>query len=445
MRKMEEDADNGTPVFDNSVSMSLPSSILYGGDKDDGGSGSSPSRSGKSGKEDNLVQNPDVQPICREFFQSSSFGQDDPTKFNIDLSFEVFSSEGLVDADAYLRGRDKWMEVIVGDLEPVDSSNLQGQRCKTPLPDVIDDMHICVTEGDLRNNQFSFKGILGSAVTLSSRPPVDGVTFGSGPTITGEITFDRDGIRFFKENGIFDDLVKYAMGALMGPVPLDFVNFGSFPFSYIGENGLDVWQNIWGCDGMPPIGNLNGDFWQQECLQNELMTTGDLSLEGNPLSALTIGLMKDIGYGVNYDAADEFDGSDTTCCFVDATENVAASKPNKRVLSDAAKARATEYGLKILKENQLSSEEVAKKLATEAPDIMYLGDKFITVLMEENGNVHGVHVTNDKEESEPSYGQTRHQVRTLSGASSSALEDTSTPEAIVLDDSFSMSMPSFLW
>ena len=80
MRKMEEDADNGTPVFDNSVSMSLPSSILYGGDKDDGGSGSSPSRSGKSGKEDNLIPNPDVQSVCTAFFQSSSFGEDDPTK-----------------------------------------------------------------------------------------------------------------------------------------------------------------------------------------------------------------------------------------------------------------------------------------------------------------------------------------------------------------------------
>ena len=54
IRKMKGDTYDGIPVFDNSVSMSLPSSILYGGDEDDGGSGSSPSRSGKSGKEDNL-------------------------------------------------------------------------------------------------------------------------------------------------------------------------------------------------------------------------------------------------------------------------------------------------------------------------------------------------------------------------------------------------------
>jgi len=227
------------------------------------------------------------------------------------------------------------------------------------------------------------------------------------------------------------------MGIIMGQVPIDFINFGSFPFTYIDENGLDVWQNICGCEGEPPIGS-GRDFWQEECLQNELLTTGDLSLEGNPLSALTIGLMKDIGYGVNYEAADEFDGSDTTCCIADATENVAASKPNNRVLSDAAKARATEYGLKILRESRLSSEEVAK-LETEAPDIIYVGDKFITVFIEEYGNVHGVHVTSNSEESE-----THHQVRTLSGASSSAHEDTSTPEAIVLDNGKSMSIPSSL-
>ena len=79
-RNTEEDTDEGIHVIDNSVSMSLPSSILYGENKHDGGSGSSPSRSGKSGKEDNLIPNPDVQSVCTAFFQSSSFGEDDPTK-----------------------------------------------------------------------------------------------------------------------------------------------------------------------------------------------------------------------------------------------------------------------------------------------------------------------------------------------------------------------------
>ena len=102
--------------------------------------------------------------------------------------------------------------------------------------------------------------------------------------------------------------------------------------------------------------------------------------------------MEDIGYGVNYEAADEFDGSDTTCCFANSTEIMAASKPSKPSLSEAGKAYATEFGLKILRESQLP--EVAK-LETEASDIIYVGDKFITVYMYENGNIYDVHVTSE--------------------------------------------------
>ena len=104
--------------------------------------------------------------------------------------------------------------------------------------------------------------------------------------------------------------------------------------------------------------------------------------------------MEDIGYEVNYDAADEFDGSDTTCCFANSTEIMAASKPSKPSLSEAGMAYATEYGLKILRESRLSSKEVAK-LETESPDTIYVGDKFITVFMYENGNIYDVDVTSE--------------------------------------------------
>ena len=181
------------------------------------------------------------------------------------------------------------------------------------------------------------------------------------------------------------------------------------------------------------------------------MTTGDLSFEGNPLSALTIGLMEDIGYGVNYDAADEFDGSDTTCCFAEteSIENVSSTTPtNKPVLSDAGKARASEYGLKILKENEVPYEEVEDIKEESSSTVVYVGHKFITVFIEEDGNVYKVHVTSNKEAHKPSKAQTQthHQAkRSLRNlASSSSYKDTSTPEAVVMDSSFSMSIPSSL-
>ncbi len=51
-------------------------------------------------------------------------------------------------------------------------------------------------------------------------------------------------------------------------------------------------------------------------------------------------------------AADEFDGSDTTCCF---TDNIGSSELSKPPLSEEGKATAIAYGLKVLEENKRPS------------------------------------------------------------------------------------------
>ena len=157
----------------------------------------------------------------------------------------------------------------------------------------------------------------------------------------------------------------------------------------VDTRATNVWRNDWGCVGTPPIEKDPGPFhWDEECLLDELMTgsrTGAL-----PFSRLTIATVEDIGYSVNYDAADAFDGSDTTCC-----NGPAPSTQSKPTLSDAGRDDAVAYGQKILRENQLS-DEVALLLEEDDTGLMYVGDKMVVVLYIEGGIIFEVFVTNDE-------------------------------------------------
>ncbi len=72
------------------------------------------------------------------------------------------------------------------------------------------------------------------------------------------------------------------------------------------------WGNLSGA-GRPmpvPVANTGGPgtregHWRESVFGNELMT-GFLDGGINPLSRVTVGALEDMGYEVNYDAADEF-------------------------------------------------------------------------------------------------------------------------------------------
>ena len=316
--------------------------------------------------------------------------------------------------DAYSGARKRWTEVIVGDLSPQSTVLLGLQAALFPttlpnfivfpltLPDTIDDTYIKAIDAEIDGP----RGVLAFARPLQVRRVLDDNSNLVGlQTITGTTTHDIEDVPLMVELGIFEGVVTHEIGHIMGVLgdtwrQLNLVDFSTN--TYIGEKANKVWQTDWGCDGKPPIqgpapgfgAGTVGSHWEEECLQDELMSSSVNGATVLPFSALTIGTLDDIGYGVNYEAADEFDGSDTTCCFANSTEIMAASKPSKPSLSEAGMAYATEFGLKILRESQLPPEEVAK-LETEASDIMYVGDKFITVYMYENGNIYDVHVTSE--------------------------------------------------
>lgn len=288
--------------------------------------------------------------IC---LRTTDFGVEDQTMYKVDLSLEVLDP---TNADAYVNARRMWMEVIPGDLSSTTDNGGadSGDICNNPYPDTIDDLHICGRDVEVDGPG----GVLGFARPLLGR--LDGPP-GTITTVAGEMAFDFEDIAGLVADGSWEGVILHEMGHIIGIGSLWTLNevVDGDTLEYIGQNALDVWTNDWGCDGSPPVeedggAGTAGSHWDEDCLVDELMTgfaTGLL-----PFSRLTIGSLEDMGYTVDYDAADEYDGSDTTCCNSSSSSNSLLLKPNKKPpLSVGGRATAVAFGQKMLNANKRPS------------------------------------------------------------------------------------------
>ena len=95
--------------------------------------------------------------------------------------------------------------------------------------------------------------------------------------------------------------------------------------SYLkNSHAQQEWETL-GCSGPLPVEcrqegeaaeGTNGKHWDEACLTNELMTgfIPTTTNESTPLSKITIGSLKDLGYEVDFDTADPFSISDLQDC-----------------------------------------------------------------------------------------------------------------------------------
>lgn len=79
--------------------------------------------------------------------------------------------------------------------------------------------------------------------------------------------------------------------------------------TFTGTNAINAWVSSGGL-GNVPVENTGGSgtrngHWRDSVLKTEILT-GYYSAGFNPLSAITIGSLQDVGYAVNYGAADAF-------------------------------------------------------------------------------------------------------------------------------------------
>ena len=122
--------------------------------------------------------------------QNSDFGELDPTRYNIDLNLETVD---VSSTDAYNIARNKWMEIITGDLSDVDGDDISDNTdCENDQPEVIDDLYICGRDVDLGD----VGGVLGRANVLFTR-----TVGGKTTAVTGFMEFDINDIPIKIEEG----------------------------------------------------------------------------------------------------------------------------------------------------------------------------------------------------------------------------------------------------
>jgi hypothetical protein len=121
--------------------------------------------------------------------------------------------------------------------------------------------------------------------------------------------FDVDDLAFLDDLGLFEEVIVHEMGHVLGVGTLwnTQPNFdrtlleGSSDNPFFSGKKANVFWNAEGGTGMLPIEADGGPgtafgHWDEETLNNELMT-GFLNLGENPLSRITAGSMRDLGYG----------------------------------------------------------------------------------------------------------------------------------------------------
>jgi hypothetical protein len=178
----------------------------------------------------------------------------------------------------------KWQQVITTDLPDVGS---------------IDDLLIAASIVSMDG----VGGRLGEAGPDALRP-------GSNLPYHGIMRFDSADIPAMAANGTLLSVITHEMGHVLGVGTL-WSTFGLRTGSgYNGAGAINAYHQLGGSGSTVPLETGGGTgtalvHWSDAVFGNELMT-GYLSPNPNPLSIMTIGSLQDLGYRVNYGAADPY-------------------------------------------------------------------------------------------------------------------------------------------
>jgi hypothetical protein len=211
--------------------------------------------------------------------------------FDIDLNFGRAVSRR--ERNAFQAAAARWESVVRGDLPDYRRGN---QR--------IDDLSI-----DVR-----IRPLDGAGNTLGQAGPTL-LRQNSSLPITGTMEFDSADLDRLAP-GLLKDLVIHEMGHVLGLGTLwDIFGLtrgaGTNATAYRGNRAVAAYNDLTGRNGnVIPLENTGGfgtrDFhWRESIFDNEIMT-GYLNASNNRLSAVTIGALADLGYRVNFGAADPF-------------------------------------------------------------------------------------------------------------------------------------------
>jgi hypothetical protein len=218
--------------------------------------------------------------------------------------------------DAFAAAKARWESVITGDL-----SQRKWQQpavsCAPAINEVIDDVLIFVYAIDIDG----VGGVLGQAGPCWLRTGSD-----AGMPLTGIMEFDIADLEDLDADGLLEDVIVHEMGHVLGIgiapgfgilwdnflVPSN-CNATSVDPYFDGDYAVAAFDAAGGTgytDNKVPVEDtgLEGTIcghWRESVFGTELMT-GWIDGVTNPLSAITVASLSDIGYEVNVSAADAY-------------------------------------------------------------------------------------------------------------------------------------------
>lgn len=216
-----------------------------------------------------------------------------------DFQIEVRDRGGLTSnqLDAFVTAADRWSQLIVGDLQTV----------QLPSGEVVDDVLI-----DAMGTRIDGpSGILGQAAPTFIR--------NNNLPAAGFMEFDSEDLARMEADGTLVDVIVHEMGHVlgigtlwgtMGLITTNCLNSANPVF--FGQNAAIEFASLLGSQ-LPipvPVENQHGPgtrcgHWRESVFGNEGMT-GFVNLGPNPVSRITVGALEDMGYKVNYGAADDY-------------------------------------------------------------------------------------------------------------------------------------------
>lgn len=224
--------------------------------------------------------------------------RDDDTAFEITVRFPD-ASLTVAQQQVFREAARRWSQVIIGDLP---SMIVDGRE--------IDDVEITATAVPIDGAY----GVLGQAGPRVMRPGAQGLP------ATGIMQFDTADVSRMVSEGTFTNVILHEMGHVIGIGTL-WASFGLVTGAgtadpqYVGTRALAEYQTLVGPGSSPtgvPVENVGGAgsrdaHWRESVFDTELMTSiAERPGVTMPISRLTVASLEDIGYRVNYAAADPY-------------------------------------------------------------------------------------------------------------------------------------------
>jgi hypothetical protein len=244
-------------------------------------------------------------------------GTTPPSDFNITVRY-IGNGATARQKQAVQTAVTRWQSVITGDLPDI-SGQADANECFPGQPAInerIDDIVIYV----------QFDSIDGPGDILGEAGPCY-IRNDDGLPIIGHLELDQADLQAMERFGTMDAVVLHEMGHILGIGtlwPLDSLlnGGGTDDPRFTGAKAIEAYHTLGGLDGTVPVEGLGADgtrdgHWRESVFGNELMT-GYISGPTNPLSAMTVASLQDMGYNASTKLASSYS-------FATSTQRIVAS------------------------------------------------------------------------------------------------------------------------